>query len=431
VNRRRLARSAAALALAVPLALPAASSAQTTEEPCVPYEPAGLTCTFWTGEVARVDDGDTLDVRIDGEDPAVKVRITGIQAMELTEHSRQFRAGDCYAVEATQRLEQLVEESGGIVRLSAIDEASISRDRARRSVQVQRKGRWQDVGRILLREGLALWLPSRAEWAWNARYSTYAERAAAERLGLWNPQACGYGPSEGHAIEVLVNGDGDRIDSDDLAGPHGEWVRVTNLDPAAPLDLSGWWLRDSDLRQFTFPGGTVLAPGTSVTVHVGDGVDTLTDLFWGLGGAVFDNVERARELGDGAYLFDPDSDLRAWMTYPCRTTCADPAAGALEVVVDPLGRETVGVRNIGTAPVDLGRYVLSATSHRYAFAPGTWLAPGETLRVVARRSPTLDEPLLKGWGKRSTILSNSGGAVRLSSHRGAVLACAAWGDGVC
>ena len=35
-------------------------------------------------------------------------------------------------------------------------------------------------------------------------------------------------------------------------------------------------------------------------------------------------------MGDGAYLFDPQGDLRASMTYPCRIACTDPYQGAVE-----------------------------------------------------------------------------------------------------
>lgn len=429
---RRARLAATALAVAA-LAAPAAAPAQgpgTFEAPCVPWDRAPF-CTFWEGTVTRVDDGDTLRVRVDGEPRAQRVRITGIQAMELSVHGDGFRAGACHAIDAVNRLEELVERANGRVRLSAMDEASFSRNRERRSVAVQLGDRWVDVGRVLLREGLALWLPGRDEWAWNARYSTYAERAAAAGIGIWNPRACGPGPNDGQPIEVVVHSDADGSDNESLVGQHGEWVRVTNRDPVTPLDLTRWWLRDSDLRAYRFPDGFTLPPGASVTVHVGRGVDTGSDLHWGLGSPVFDNIDRERELGDGAYLFDPDGDLRAWMTYPCRLSCDDPNAGALQLAVAPGGREHVEVRNVGGAAIDLGAYRIGARWHAYAFLPGTVLQPGETLRIVVRRDPARDEPLLKGWGKRGAILPNRGGEVRLANHRGAVLACVAWGTGSC
>jgi hypothetical protein len=39
----------------------------------------------------------------------------------------------------------------------------------------------------------------------------------------------------------------------------------------------------------------------------------------------FENAtDDGRSLGDGAYLFDPQGDIRAWMTYPCVGTCPQP-----------------------------------------------------------------------------------------------------------
>jgi hypothetical protein len=50
---------------------------------------------------------------------------------------------------------------------------------------------------------------------------------------------------------------------------------------------------------------------------VGRGINTATTLYWGLKRPAFENVRSDRGIGDGAYLFDPQGDLRAWMIYPC------------------------------------------------------------------------------------------------------------------
>ena len=415
------------------LCLPAAAAeARVTTGPCVPGSTVSPTCTFWTGKAMYVDDGDTLHVRLDDGKAVQHVRITGIQAMELSRYgSARQRQGACHAVEAANRLEQLVKQGRGRVRLSAIDEASRSRGRPRRTVEVRIGKRWVNVGRKLLMEGLALWLPNRAEWAWNARYSTMNEQTAAKRIGLWNPSHCGFGPNEGQPIKLWVNWDADGNENMNLTGPHGEWVRIKNLDPVNPLPLGGWWLRDSDLRQYTFPDHAVVQPGGTVTVHVGRGEDTESDLYWGLRNAVFDNVGRDKELGDGAYLFDPQGDVRAYMTYPCRSTCADPNQGALELSVKVRGREHIDVRNVAPYPVGLEDYKLTSRKSVYAFPPDASLQPGETLRIVPLRYPERDQPLVKGWGKDWSVLPNGGGAVRLRTFRDAVLACVSWGDGRC
>ena len=72
------------------------------------------------------------------------------------------------------------------------------------------------------------------------------------------PTACGIGPNEGHAAQA-VGELGRRRHR--LQRRQRRVGQVRNLDPVNPLPLTGWYLRDSGLRRFTFPPGTVLAPG--------------------------------------------------------------------------------------------------------------------------------------------------------------------------
>lgn len=415
----------AATALGLLCALPAAASAA-VHGPCIAGTTGGPTCTIWTGKVVYVDDGDTVHVKVGSR--TEHVRITGIQAMELTDYNQRARAGQCHAVEAADRLDQLVKMAHGQVRLAAQDVKSESRHRPLRSVAVKRSGRWVDVGRTLMREGLVLWMPNKVEWAWNPSYGIYVEQAQAAHLGLWNTAACGDGPDQAAPIKLWVNW---KSDSSDVGDPDGEWVRIRNLDPVNPLPLGGWWLRDSGLRQYRFPDGTTIPPGQLLTLFVGGGFDDGLNLYWGLETPVFDNVDRDYQMGDGAYLFDPQGDMRAWMTYPCRTTCADPNANAFELVVKPRGKEWVGVRNVSAAPVSLEGYRLTVGGHAYAFDASAVVAPGQLLKVYSERDQDLDRPLIKGWSQFGPIMRNDGGSARLSTFTDSVLACVAWGDGSC
>ena len=58
-----------------------------------------------------LDDGDTLDADVPGTalGGLLRVRVIGAQAMEQTSYRAAQRAGDCHALDATNRLEQLVE----------------------------------------------------------------------------------------------------------------------------------------------------------------------------------------------------------------------------------------------------------------------------------------------------------------------------------
>ena len=148
--------------------------------PCMPEYPHGAQCTVWHGTVRYVDDGDTLDADVpgDGLGGLLRVRIIGIQAMEQTSYRAAQRAGDCHAVDATNRLEQLVKRSKRKIRVASLYPESRSRGRRLRSIAVRYKGRWHDVGRTLITEGHALWWPGETEDATNVRYSVLAQRAA-------------------------------------------------------------------------------------------------------------------------------------------------------------------------------------------------------------------------------------------------------------
>lgn len=67
-----------------------------------------------------------------------------------------------------------------------------------------------------------------------------------------------------------------------------EYVTLRN-DGDAAIDLSGWTVSDAAGATYTFAGGTELDPGASLTLHTGSGTDTDEDVYWGRGGAVWNN----------------------------------------------------------------------------------------------------------------------------------------------
>ena len=129
-----------ALAVAGALVLPA-SSAHAASGPCLPDYPNGAQCKVWKGKVRYVDDGDTLDADVprDGLGGLLRVRLIGAQAMEQTSYRASQRAGDCHAVDATNRLEQLVKRSKGKIRVASLYPESRSRGRRLRSIAVRRE----------------------------------------------------------------------------------------------------------------------------------------------------------------------------------------------------------------------------------------------------------------------------------------------------
>ena len=410
-------------------ALPAAAHA--ARGACVVGQP-GPGCDVWYGKVAFVGDGDTVyvDLANDGTTASRRIRISGIQTMEQSAYSSHHRAGDCHAVEATDRLEHLIRRAKGRVRLAAEDPGSMSRGRLLRTIAVKRRGGWRDTGATLLSEGLALWWPIRSESAPNRYYAARAQAALLARRGLFDPIACGAGPSAASPLKLWVNWD---ADGNDNANPSDEWVRIRNLDPVNPVALDGWYVRDSGLRRYTFPGDAVIQPGATVEVDIGregNGVDVFS---WGLRSPVFENVtDDANAMGDGAYLFDTLGNVRASMIYPCRNLCSDPLQGAVGVAADPKGRrENVVVTNRTAGEIDLDGYVLKSAPQSYHFGAGSVLPPGGAMRIQVTGQPENDKPLDRSWGFAKPILRDAGDVVKLLTYTDITLACTAWGDKSC
>lgn len=427
---RRLVHALPAVALAVSVGVTVAAPAEAATRGRCRGGSTGPTCYFWTGKVTFVADGDTVHVDIygDGTSTPKAVRMTGLQAMEQTVYSRtpSRRRGECHALAATARLEQLIKAGGGVVRLAAQDPRSKSGTRLRRSVAVKLNGVWTDVGNILTKEGHVLWLPNSVENAWNRTLNYNTQVAASRRLRIWDKDSCGLGPDQATPLTMWVNWDADGTDGVDL---NGEWARIKNSG-AVDMSLAGWWFRDSHLRRYTLPAGATLPAGGTVTVYIGSGANTATTFYWGQAGSVFDNVTHdARNLGDGGYLFDPQGDLRAWSVYPCRYQCADPLTGKVAVSAHPTTSEYVDIRNLTTSAIALEGYLVETHPYIYAFGPGHWLDAGETLRLYVGGG--VDSRLVSYWGKQSSILNNDGDTVRIKNFRDGVIACHTWGTGRC
>lgn len=288
-------------------------------------------------------------------------------------------------------------------------------------------GRWRDVGAELMRRGLALWMHTQGETGVNRRYNRLGQQAARRGIGIWDPRACGAGPQPGAALKAWVMSDPVGEDTADL---NTEWIKVRNLGPE-PVGLGGWWVRDSGLRRYTFPRGTVVEPGRTITVFSGSGQDAGGRFYWGLPGTVFENSANGGDAGDGSYLFDPRANLRAWMVYPCLVACRDPGQGTLAVTANAIrGPEYVLVKDVSPRPVDLYGYELRLPG-AYAFPEGSVLQPGQTMRVFVEGDPSRDTPLTKYIGYDGAYLPDRGGSASVTTFDEIVLACDSWGAGRC
>lgn len=377
--------------------------------------------------VTTIIDGDTVWVELAGQEQSV--RLLGVQAMEAYHPSAPDTTFDaCHAAAAREELASLV--SGKTVQLWSKSASSENRGRLLRSVMVPENGTSVDVQRELLADSLVLPLPSPDEPAHNAEYMTLAQQVSKAGAGIWDTDACGSGPAQTVPLKVIVNYD---APGDDTTDVNGEWVSIQNLSTERAINLRGWWVRDSSLSMYTFHGDTVVPAGGRVNVRVGKGKDTSTGKYWGLSAPVFDNT------GDGAYLFDPDGDLRAWMMYPCLTGCSDPELGNLVVTAvqyNPPGAdathvtdEWIKIENTSTHRIGLRPYVLRSAPYSYTFSPTAAVDPGHV--VVVRVGKGTDTTRRKYWGLSKPILGNSGDKVRLMTYDDILLSCKAWGTVSC
>jgi len=81
-----------------------------------------------------------------------------------------------------------------------------------------------------------------------------------------------------------------------------EWVDIQNF-AGEPVDMTGWQLKDAATATFTFPDGFVLGVDATVRIHICDGPNSATDLYWGRCAAAWNNG------GDTGYLYNAAGQL--------------------------------------------------------------------------------------------------------------------------
>ena len=92
------------------------------------------------------------------------------------------------------------------------------------------------------------------------------------------------------------------------AGTLSSEIVVVKFEGEGQLDISSWQLKDEDGNTFKFPQLT-LYPNGAVQIHTATGTDTVIDLYWGIGDAVWSS-------GENASLFDAQGNLRAVYRVP-------------------------------------------------------------------------------------------------------------------
>ncbi|MCO8267881.1 lamin tail domain-containing protein [Haloferax sp. AB510] len=248
-----------------------------------------------TVEVVEVVDGDTIKV-VMPDGARETVRLLGVDTPEV------------HAENTPDEFEGVPETEAGRTCLRAAGENASAYAKSRlanRTVELrydEKAGERGYYGRLLayvvvdgaefnydlIAEGHARFYESSFEE--RERYER-AERDARERgVGLWScategSAAGGADATTDDGLSVSVVADAPGNDNDNL---NEEYVTLRN-DGDATIDLSGWTVADAAGATYTFAEGTELSPGASLTLHTGSGTDTDEDVYWGRGGAVWNN----------------------------------------------------------------------------------------------------------------------------------------------
>lgn len=238
-------------------------------------------------------------------------------------------------------------------------------------------------------------------------------------------------------------------EAESSGGEPGDWIEFVNLG-TAPFDASGHVVKDDkDGNTYTFPAGTIVAPGAYLVIDElqKNGVG---DFDFGLGKA------------DSVRLFAPDGttllDERSWTAHAEHTWGLDDAGqwretaaatkGAAnvfpgDVVTDPVPAALV-LNEIDSAPADWLEFVNpgdealdiagyeirdNSDDHRWRFPAGSSIQPGEFLVVDAKQPGLIWDQASDSWVAgtfESAIGIGSNDAIRVYDAEGALLDEHAW-----
>ncbi len=295
--------------------------------------------------VTNVVDGDTFDVQFPGGTPE-RIRILGVDTPETTQGANI--EGEYGNINDTTLLADwgAYAESFARSRLNGkeivleIDRLAGTRDRYGRVLAYVTMPDGNDLGALLLRDGLAR-VYTAESFSRKNDYLRLEQEARTQGTGIWgdippatpgmeqdtrippspvmtpdSPPASSNGimpdtpasPSPGvtpdtpvpsgglYIVEVVYDPPGD-----DRTDPNGEYIILANAGPGEE-DLAGWIVHEGGGVTFTFPSGLV-RPGSPVTLHTGKGTGNGTTFYWNRTAPLLNND------GDNVTLLDPSGTV--------------------------------------------------------------------------------------------------------------------------
>jgi putative cell wall-binding protein len=386
-----------------------------------------------TATVTRILDGDTFEAIVDGK--TISIRVAGINTNEVS-HAKM-----CWADEATDRLEELIDEKQ--VVLTARHKDSLSLGRPIRHVYLQGDGGYTDIAEVLVEEGFGTALIFDTEPDFAERYQQAFWSAVDRGDRLHNPDGCGVGPDRGMELVVSAIWDADGNDDENV---NGEYTKIRNAG-STPANLKDWLFHDSTATADYHFGNVVIPPGETLVISAGKGTDTASHLFLGRDKPMLSPT-------DGVYVFDADEDLRFFSSWPCYNSCRSPEGDLriLEAVADPPGvdtpdNETVTLYNPTSQPVPVHDFRLED----YPFVldlqlpptgpfPNNGIVPPSGRVIVHVGSGTNSFEPASGstpaeihvyWNKAKTMLTNTGDTVKIVTLDAQTWDCLAWGKQTC
>lgn len=267
-----------------------AADPTTTSSPAPPIIDPGDVSKGQPATVARVVDGDTIDVLM-GDGTGDTVRLIGINAPET---------GECFSTQSTAALELLV----GGRHLYLVRDVS-ERGQYERLLRYVFLDDGTFVNGAIVEGGYAIAREYPPDVAMADELGAAQDAAESSGVGLWGDNACG-ARSDAELSISTIQYDAPGNDNETL---DQEWVEILNQGEG-PLLLDGWVLKDESASyRFEFPVGFILEGGASVRIVTGCGADTTATLHWCNAGAVWNND------GDTAFLLDPSGNIHASYAY--------------------------------------------------------------------------------------------------------------------
>jgi micrococcal nuclease len=250
-----------------------------------------------TATVTRVIDGDTVEVEL-ANGTEEKIRLIGVDTPEVysdvtpdefgipdTEAGRSCL--DAWGDRASDYAKRQLE--GKTVRIAPDENLDRRGYYGRLLAYVYVDG--ASFNRALIATGHARVFES--DFTLREEYEAIQRGARTNRTGVWgcldgdpapSATATDGGSETGLAVAEIV-ADAPGNDNENL---DGEYVVFENRGEA-PLDLSGWTVRDEAGHEYVVPEGTTVAPGGRLTLYTGSGTDGDGQLYWGRSGAVWNN----------------------------------------------------------------------------------------------------------------------------------------------